>query len=206
MVSLSQDMWFETPGSAILKGHQISDSPPADFLMHPQGLFSGKVEGDLDSVPGYYGGTASYKWVQNARALTQHRLQRVKAAKARNEHLPFDFEFPPRHGLSPSDARIAAFQAAKARQAKKETRKTPARGQRYKSSDEFGARRYNQAADSKRANPQYEGFKNDFVGFRNEGRRYGNRGMSRLDHWVKHGNDWVYNKDAPGAAEANMLR
>jgi hypothetical protein len=99
---------YETPGSAILKNRQIADTPDRDFLMNQQGLFSGKTEGDLDSVPGYYGGTASYKFVQNARALNQHRVQRFLKS-SRREDMAVERLLPT---LTPSETRIAAYKAA----------------------------------------------------------------------------------------------
>jgi hypothetical protein len=74
------------PGSEILVDAQIQERPHRDFLMHQQGFMSGKTEGDLDSVPGYYGGTASYKFVQNAKHLNQIRVTRYKLSRALGEH------------------------------------------------------------------------------------------------------------------------
>jgi hypothetical protein len=74
------------PGSEILMYAQIQERPHRDFLMHQQGFMSGKTEGDLDSVPGYYGGTASYKFVQNARHLNQMRVTRYKLSRDLGEH------------------------------------------------------------------------------------------------------------------------
>lgn len=108
MVSVSNRAMYETPGSAILTNRQIADTPDRDFLMHQQGLFSGKTEGDLDSVPGYYAGTASYKFVQNARALNQHRVQRYLKS-SRREDMAVERLLPT---LTPSETRIAAFKAA----------------------------------------------------------------------------------------------
>jgi hypothetical protein len=105
--------------------------------MHLQGMFSGKVEGDLDSVPGYYGGTASYKWVQNAKALNHLRVAR---------HYKTPETGPPPstdrilHGLSPSASRIKAYEEAKARHARP-TVKSEARGLKYKFANEHGAQR-----------------------------------------------------------------
>lgn len=70
--------WNDTAGSAILKRRQFEDVPRKNFLMHQQGLFSGKTVGDLDSVPGYYGGTASIRFVQNAHAIRNIKKTRVK--------------------------------------------------------------------------------------------------------------------------------
>ena len=108
MVSVSKRAMYETPGSAILVTRQIADTPDRDFLMHQQGLFSGKTEGDLDSVPGYYAGTASYKFVQNARALNQHRVQRYLKS-TRREDMAVERLLPT---LTPSETRIAAYKAA----------------------------------------------------------------------------------------------
>tara|TARA_R110000868_G_scaffold297821_3_gene558108 strand:- start:14190 stop:14750 length:561 start_codon:yes stop_codon:yes gene_type:complete len=136
----------EAPGSEILKFRQMSDTPDREYLMNLQGLFSGKTSGDLDSVPGYYAGTTSYRWVQNAQALNQHRLLR---------HLEEDQEDGPVDPviqeavadmerviptLTPSAARTEAYQSAKAL-SKRPALKGPARGFAYKVADEFGARR-----------------------------------------------------------------
>jgi hypothetical protein len=75
-----------TPGSAILVSRQIEERPYRDYLMHQQGFLSGKTEGDLDSVPGYYGGTASYKFVQNAQSLNKIRVTRYHLSRALGEH------------------------------------------------------------------------------------------------------------------------
>lgn len=74
------------PGSEILTLRQVEERPYRDFLMHQQGFLSGKTEGDLDSVPGYYAGTASYKFVQNARHLNQMRVTRYTLSRALGEH------------------------------------------------------------------------------------------------------------------------
>jgi hypothetical protein len=74
------------PGSEILTYRKIEERPYRDFLMHQQGFLSGKTEGDLESVPGYYGGTASYKFVQNAQALNQMRVTRYKLSRELGEH------------------------------------------------------------------------------------------------------------------------
>lgn len=74
------------PGSEILTYRKIEERPHRDFLMHQQGFLSGKTAGDLDSVPGYYGGTASYKFVQNARSLNQMRVTRYTLSRALGEH------------------------------------------------------------------------------------------------------------------------
>lgn len=129
-------LWYETPGSEILHVRIAQDAPDRDnYLMEQQGFFSGKNEGDLDSVPGYYGATASYKFVQNARALTQHRVVRharaVKAgAEAPVQLLPY---------LTPSEARVAAYENAKAVLDAKPVLEGPARGEKFKFAGEFGA-------------------------------------------------------------------
>ena len=74
------------PGSEILTFRQVEERPYRDFLMHQQGFLSGKTEGDLDSVPGYYAGTASYKFVQNARHLNQMRVTRYTLSRTLGEH------------------------------------------------------------------------------------------------------------------------
>jgi len=98
--------------------------------MHQQGLFSGKTEGDLESIPGYYGGTASYQFVQNAKALNQHRvvrhLKQAALAEQAGSFLP---------SLTPSAARIAAYKAAKSLKGVK-TLTGPARGEAIKSTVE----------------------------------------------------------------------
>jgi len=134
MVEMStDDKWLETPGSQVLFKRQLQDAPEPDYLMHLQGLFSGKTVGSLDSVPGYYGGTASYKWVQNAKALNQIR-------RTRNTLTP---EAPERDApellptLMPSDARIAAYEAAKALSSTRKGVKTPARGKIYKTAGRY---------------------------------------------------------------------
>ena len=118
---------YETPGSAILQMRQIADTPDKDFLMNQQGLFSGKTEGDLDSVPGYYGGTASYKFVQNAKALNQHRVQRYMKS-TRREEMAVERLLP---SLTPSETRVAAYKAAQAVRGVK-TLQSKARGDKLK--------------------------------------------------------------------------
>jgi hypothetical protein len=118
---------YETPGSAILQMRQIADTPDRDFLLNQQGLFSGKSEGDLDSVPGYYGGTASYKFVQNARALNQHRVQRYLKS-TRREEMAVERLLP---SLTPSETRVAAYKAAQAVRGVK-TLQNKARGEKLK--------------------------------------------------------------------------
>jgi len=130
MVSLSKDVWFETPGSAILFARQEEERPNKDFLMNQQGLFSGKTEGDLDSVPGYYGGTASYKWVQNAKVLNQHRIARYR------KHGYEGSAYSVKSHLTPSETRIAAYKASRSM---KPVLKGPARGRELKHANEFGA-------------------------------------------------------------------
>lgn len=131
MVSVSRD-WFETPGSAILFARQEHERPD---LMHQQGLFSGKTVGHLDSVPGFYGGTKSYKWVQNTRATTQHRLVRV--VRGLEGDVERDLMRPT---LAPSAARIAAYKHAKAISESRPTLRGPARGpSNIKYAGEFGA-------------------------------------------------------------------
>jgi hypothetical protein len=73
-------------GSEILTYRKIEERPHRDFLMHQQGFLSGKTAGELESVPGYYGGTASYKFVQNARALNQMRVTRYTLSRALGAH------------------------------------------------------------------------------------------------------------------------
>jgi len=118
---------YETPGSAILQMRQIADTPDRDFLLNQQGLFSGKSEGDLDSVPGYYGGTASYKFVQNARALNQHRVQRYLKS-TRREEMAVERLLP---SLTPSETRVAAYKAAQAVRGVK-TLQNKSRGEKLK--------------------------------------------------------------------------
>jgi hypothetical protein len=102
----------DVPGSAILTVRQIEERPHRDFLMHQQGFLSGKTEGDLDSVPGYYGGTASYKFVQNAKHLNQLRVTRYKTNYVLGKH--YD-EYGRVVSDSPaSQIRMEALEAAKA--------------------------------------------------------------------------------------------
>jgi hypothetical protein len=137
MVSVEPDYesvikpWFlETAPAAILKYIQMEDMPDrANYLMNQQGLFSGKTEGDLDSVPGYYGGTASYKFVQNARAMNQTRVQR-HLKSLRQEERAVERILP---SLTPSEARVNAYkQAQRFRSAK--PLKGPTRGVALKES------------------------------------------------------------------------
>lgn len=134
MVSLStDDSWLETPGSKVLFARQLEDAPESDFLMHQQGLFSGKAVGTLDSVPGYYGGTASYKWVQNAKALNQiRRTRNMLTPEAPERDAP---ELLPT--LMPNEARTAAYKAAKAVKDAMPGVKTPARGTLYKTAGRY---------------------------------------------------------------------
>ena len=74
------------PGSEILTYRQVEERPHRDFLMHQQGFLSGKTAGDLDSVPGYYAGTASYRFVQNAKHLNQLRVTKFKMDYTLGEH------------------------------------------------------------------------------------------------------------------------
>ena len=84
----SETMGADTmpPGSEILTYRQIEERPHRDFLMHQQGFLSGKTSGDLDSVPGYYAGTASYRFVQNAKHLNQLRVTKFKMNYTLGEH------------------------------------------------------------------------------------------------------------------------
>lgn len=74
------------PGAEVLMNAQIQERPYRDFLMHQQGFLSGKTEGDLDSVPGYYGGTASYKFVQDAKHLNKIRVTRYTLHRDLGHH------------------------------------------------------------------------------------------------------------------------
>jgi hypothetical protein len=136
MVSLVDDIESEIPGSLILKGRQFEDVPDRDFLMHQQGLFSGKTVGDLDSVPGYYGGTASYKFVQNAHVFKQHRRVRYRDQTAINAES--GVKLAPT--LRPSEVRIAAYKLAKLAHMKPPL-KGPAQGESFRVAGEFGAMR-----------------------------------------------------------------
>jgi hypothetical protein len=146
MVSLSAEEWFETPGSAILKHRAMDDTPPRDYLMNLQGMFSGKTEGDLDSVPGYYGGTASYRFVQNARALNQHRVIRHNQVKSAESEAAVNLQ----SHLTPTATRVAAYKAAMSSNLKSPL-KTAARGNAYKRAGEFGA-----ATVPKKETPSYQ--------------------------------------------------
>lgn len=142
----------EAPGSEILKYRQAGDTPASDYLMTlPQGMFSGKAVGDLDSVPGYYGGTASYKFVQNAHALNQARLIRhfeFGEEEEEEELTPSELDAIKQDALSgivlptltPSESRIEAYEAAK-RMGQRPPLKGPARGYKYKVADQYGARK-----------------------------------------------------------------
>jgi hypothetical protein len=130
MVSLAMT-WNDSPGSAILKRRQFEDIPPYDFLMHQQGpLFSGKLVGDLDSVPGYYGATRDVQFPQNAKAI--QNIQ--KSRKIYNMKT---------YGVlaTPFEKRIEAFRAsAAAPKPKREPNVSKARGNAFKFAGEFGAR------------------------------------------------------------------
>ena len=149
MVSVSDELewatevervWNEIPGSKILHALCAESTPNRDdYLMEQQGFFSGKNEGDLDSVPGYYGATASYRFVQNARALTQHRVVRhlratrdMAGSEAPVQLMPY---------LTPSEARVAAYENAKAVLDAKPELQGPARGEAFKYAGEFGAQK-----------------------------------------------------------------
>lgn len=130
MVSLAV-MWNDTPGSAILKRRQFEDIPPGDFLMTQQGpLFSGKLVGDLDSVPGYYGATKDVHTVQNAKAI-----QNIKKSRAK-----YNMET---YGVlaTPFEKRLEAFRAsAEAPKPVRQPNVSKARGNAFKFAGEFGAR------------------------------------------------------------------
>jgi hypothetical protein len=121
---------MEAPPAAILKALQFEDIPDREFLMKQQGFFSGKTEGDLDSVPGYYGGTASYKFVQNAKALNKQRVQR-HLKSLRHEETAVERILP---SLTPSEARINAYKAAQGVRSAKSPLKGLARGVALKES------------------------------------------------------------------------
>ena len=103
--------WNSIPGSEILVTRQIAERPYRDFLMHQQGFLSGKTEGDLDSVPGFYGATRSYKWVQNAKALQQHRIKRVEQGRVLGRHYDEYGRYTKQDALV---VRASAFKAARA--------------------------------------------------------------------------------------------
>jgi hypothetical protein len=134
MVSVSNNKYLETAPAAILFARQYEERPADDFLLTQQGFFSGKSEGDLDSVPGFYGGTASYKFVQNIKALQQHRVVRYRQAK--REH---DRVVGIRPTLMPSEARIEAYNKARGADEAKPVLKGTPRGPVFKRADEFGA-------------------------------------------------------------------
>jgi len=137
MVSLSEDdIILEAPGSAILMGAKIRNRPHRDYLMRQQGLFSGKTEGDLDSIPGYYGGTASIRFVQNAKAVNQHRVLRYLKTKAEQQST---LHLPPT--LAPSAKRIEAYKNAKSLLNSKKLLKGPARGPLLKEHGPYGAKK-----------------------------------------------------------------
>ncbi len=133
-LSNSVNEWNSIPGSEILVTRQIAERPHRDFLMHQQGFLSGKTEGDLDSVPGYYGATRSYKWVQNAKALQQHRVKRVEQDRTLGRHYDEYGRYTKQDALV---VRAAAFKAAAS------VPFTPyssmARGVAYKHAGEYGA-------------------------------------------------------------------
>ena len=120
---------LSVPGSEILWGRSEANRPDRNFLLHQQGFFSGKTEGDLDSVPGFYGGTASYRFVQNAKAMNKLRVSRAykNAALLNAPRNAPKLE----HGLAPSAARVAAYQEARKRSLRK-VFKSKARGKEEK--------------------------------------------------------------------------
>lgn len=126
--------WNDTPGSTILMLRQYEDIPAYDFLMHPQGFFSGKTVGDLHSVPGYYGATTDKRFVQNARAVTNIRKSHAKHNVQRYGTLSAPFE-----------KRLEAYRAAallrpKVEKVDRPMLKSKAHGPRFKFSDQYGAR------------------------------------------------------------------
>ena len=135
---------FEAPGSEILKYRQMGDTPEPEYLMHLQGFFSGKSADDLDSVPGYYGGTASYQFVQNAYALNQHRVLRhlMGDEETGTETISGVSAVPPtlQSHLTPSAARIEAYEHARNVSQRPELRGPP-RGFAYKMQGAEGANR-----------------------------------------------------------------
>lgn len=140
--------WNDTPGSTILKLRQFEDIPEYDFLMHPQGFFSGKTVGDLHSVPGYYGATTDKRFVQNARAVTNIRRSHAKHNVQRYGTLSAPFE-----------KRLEAYRAAALLRPKEErpVLKSKAHGPRFKFADQYGARfSPRQVAASLRLKDYYE--------------------------------------------------
>jgi hypothetical protein len=126
-------MWNDTPGSEILKNRQFEDVPSPDFLMLQQGpYFSGKLVGDLDSVPGYYGATTDVQFVQNAAAIKNIRIQRKKHNLETYGVLALPFE-----------KRLEAYREAAALRPPPKVREpnvSKARGNPYKFAGQFGAR------------------------------------------------------------------
>jgi len=133
---------FEAPGSEVLKYRQMGDTPEPEYLMHLQGFFSGKSVEDLDSVPGYYGGTASYQFVQNAYALNQHRVLRHLMGDEVDDNNGGVPAVPPtlQSHLTPSAARIEAYEHARA-VSKRPDLRGPPRGYAYKQQGAEGASR-----------------------------------------------------------------
>lgn len=126
-------MWNDTPGSTILKRRQYEDIPSPNFLMEQQGpYFSGKLVGDLDSIPGYYGATTDVKFVQNAAAVKNIRKARAKYNLETFGVLALPFE-----------KRLDAYRASAALRPSPSVRKpnvSEARGNAFKFAGELGAR------------------------------------------------------------------